>query len=224
MFLRSHEVGREAESVFALPPRPQVEERKYRPMKTYCETFNHWLYHPMDIAIICENRARRLPECRQCKGIEAPKIKATLERKSIHSPKGSFFVERYPHFGIIAKGGKRIKGKIPSFLSSKQFVCPKCGKPDYGNVDKERVVMCSLCVLDSVITLEQQEMKELKKGGKEDGREAESGSVDFREEFGRSIRGIQINTVSVQAKRIAVVKNRRKSLLSRIDIHGMGSP
>ena len=192
-------------------------------MKTFCETFSHWLYHPVDTSIICEKRSTSLLECIQCRGIVVHKTKVTPKRESTFNSNESLFVERYPHFGIIAKSGKRIKGKTPSFLSSKHSVCPKCGKLDYGNVDKERVVMCSRCVLGSVIALER-EMSELKKGGKEDGREAESGSANFRKKFGRSIRGIQINVVSVQTKRLAVVKTGRKSLLSRIDIHGVGSP
>lgn len=52
-------------------------------MKTYCETFNHWLYHPVDSSLLCEKRARRLPECRRCKGIEAPKATVTPKKEAI---------------------------------------------------------------------------------------------------------------------------------------------
>ncbi len=46
-------------------------------MKTYCQTFDHWLCHPEDTKLICQNRAERLPECRRCMGIEAQKASLT---------------------------------------------------------------------------------------------------------------------------------------------------
>ena len=155
--------------------------------------------------------------------MEAPKPKATPEGEVSLKPEDSVFVEQRPHFGIIAKRGKRIKGKTPSFLSSKQFVCPKCGKPDYGNINPERVVMCSSCALDAGSALEQRETEELKNGSREDGRKVESGSPDVREKFGRSAGGVQVNFVSVQTKRTPVVKTGREGILSRIDLHGVGS-
>ena len=155
--------------------------------------------------------------------MEAPKPKATPEGEVTLKPEDSVFVERYPHFGIIAKRGKRIKGKTPSFLSSKQFVCPKCGKIDYGNVNPERVVMCSYCVLDGVLALEQRETEELKNGGREDGRKVEGRSSDFRDSFIKSTGSVQVNFVSVQAKRPSVVKTGREGILSRIDLHGVDS-
>ena len=39
-------------------------------MKVFCESFNHWLYHPLDTRLICENRIKlSIPECLRCKGI-----------------------------------------------------------------------------------------------------------------------------------------------------------
>lgn len=52
-------------------------------MKTYCEIFKHWLYHPVDTSLLCDKRAKRLPECRRCRGIEAPKTIATLKKEAI---------------------------------------------------------------------------------------------------------------------------------------------
>ncbi len=39
-------------------------------MKTYCEYFDHWLYHPEDTRFICESRAKRFSECGRCRGME----------------------------------------------------------------------------------------------------------------------------------------------------------
>jgi hypothetical protein len=55
-------------------------------MKTYCETLNHWLYHPLDTSVVCDNRAKKLgmSECRKCRGVESNKtVIPPLKRESI---------------------------------------------------------------------------------------------------------------------------------------------
>lgn len=52
-------------------------------MKTHCETLNHWLYHPVDTSIVCDNRAKRFLECRRCRGIEPSKVALPRQRESV---------------------------------------------------------------------------------------------------------------------------------------------
>lgn len=52
-------------------------------MKTFCETFSHWLYHPKDTSLVCDNRAKRLSECRRCRGIEPLKVSLLRQRETI---------------------------------------------------------------------------------------------------------------------------------------------
>lgn len=47
---------------------------------------------------------------------------------------------------VIAEAGVRDP-RTPAFLSRNQFKCPRCGRLEYGNVDQDRVKMCSLCAM-----------------------------------------------------------------------------
>jgi hypothetical protein len=50
-------------------------------MRTFCKTFDHWLYHPSDTGLICENRIRlSLPECLKCKGKKSSTRRIELPR------------------------------------------------------------------------------------------------------------------------------------------------
>ena len=69
----------------------------------------------------------------------------------------SKFVDRLPNFGIIAAAGFRDPKKTPRFLSTKEIICPKCGRMEYANVDQKRVVMCSLCLMSGSIAVEKNE-------------------------------------------------------------------
>lgn len=40
-----------------------------------------------------------------------------------------------------------MRNRIPSFMPSKEIKCPKCGRIERANVDPERLVMCSLCLM-----------------------------------------------------------------------------
>jgi hypothetical protein len=51
-------------------------------MKTFCETFNRWLYHFIDTKFICENRVKlSIPECLKCRGIISSIKKFELSKK-----------------------------------------------------------------------------------------------------------------------------------------------
>lgn len=54
-------------------------------MKTYCSVFDHWLFHPVETSLICENRARKLnfSECCKCLGIENPRTKQSSGKELI---------------------------------------------------------------------------------------------------------------------------------------------
>ena len=53
-------------------------------MKSFCASFNHWLYHPVDTRILCGKRALRFAECRRCQEIESQKGKSALQQKKDH--------------------------------------------------------------------------------------------------------------------------------------------
>ena len=40
-----------------------------------------------------------------------------------------------------------MKNRVPSFMASKEIECPRCGRIERANVDPEKVVMCSLCLM-----------------------------------------------------------------------------
>ena len=50
------------------------------------------------------------------------------------------------HPTIIAEAGARDR-RIPAFLSRNQFRCLQCGRIEYGNVNLDRVKMCSMCLM-----------------------------------------------------------------------------
>ena len=51
---------------------------------------------------------------------------------------------------------KRMIAQIPSFMSSKEIDCPRCVRIEWANVDPERMVMCSFCLMQRVFVAERQ--------------------------------------------------------------------
>ena len=50
------------------------------------------------------------------------------------------------HPRIIADAGPRDR-RTPSFLSRNQVKCPRCGRFEYANVNQDKVIMCSFCLM-----------------------------------------------------------------------------
>ncbi len=50
-----------------------------------------------------------------------------------------------------------MRNRVPSFMAAKEIQCPKCGRIERANVDPERAVLCSFCLMQKVLAVERQE-------------------------------------------------------------------
>lgn len=140
-------------------------------MKTFCETFNYWLYHPSDTKLICENRiGLSVVECLKC----------SVNKKE--KPRSPFYCNKYDlkitgcsrhselngricneciqpesktsqvtsSFRVIARRGLKRLGKNP------KTYCSVCKEPIFDNVDPKKIITCGTCV-QRLLTLPEQD-------------------------------------------------------------------
>jgi len=69
----------------------------------------------------------------------------------------SIYIDRLSHLVVVTASGERKKVKGSSWLSTKEIVCPNCGRVEYGNIDQEKFKLCSLCLMNGCIKAERQE-------------------------------------------------------------------
>ena len=81
------------------------------------------------------------------------------------SPNGAdeshpMFKGLYSNLRVIHPRGGRSGKKIPQFLSTQEIFCPRCNRPDFGNVSEDAVVMCSRCLMNEAIKVDLQERQQ----------------------------------------------------------------
>ena len=90
---------------------------------------------------VCGAKFGNHRECRKCSASKVGLPPVEDKKRSSEVQAESNFID----LKVITPAGKRVKGKTPGFLATKEFTCPRCGQKEYGNTSLEKVKGCSYC-------------------------------------------------------------------------------
>jgi hypothetical protein len=64
---------------------------------------------------------------------------------------GMRVIDRLPYLAVLTEPAERDPREVPQWFSANQITCPRCGRTDFGNVNQEALVRCSLCLANECL-------------------------------------------------------------------------